>query len=857
MTLEKLLEQNPLDAKFVLKYLDKNTYNLEFLVPFLKEVSKKVNQGKELSENEYQTLDYLRKSGLITKNNFNEGINEALNKILSLDSDIKNIEKQLNSSKYLNEKDKLFLSNKINSIQYDISKFAAVLSKSIEIDNKSMVKTLSALEASIKESNKSIFEKKPYLEKINEFAKKYTEEGFSENLIIELNDFIEKIEKDGIQIKNVDEISKIFEEEIIRDIKSTYHSELIKELKDLLPKKALLEKDFQEFVSGQKSLEDISDFLKKYNINSENLAKSVNKNIVLSQLIERQLENSSLSPKRQDEILQSIESGNITKIIEELKASENKDEEKIGKLIELTSQVIEKNKLDNAEKIKQEKQLIALQSLNKNLNELSEKIDIKESKNILSTITQSSNFEEATEKMTEKLLDSIFGEGTILEKILNSKAFSKIKGKFGGLLSKLVTTLIAGSLGKLKGLGGKALGMLTGVPALASNGLSLAKTGLMTAGSFLLTNPIGWATLAIGTTVGAGFLYYKYKYGKDKEIIKDLDKRGIVDYNFFGKSYIKDWSAIFMLDDKSLDALIHFDDWNDKTLALLKGIRVLPPKLRALIGNLMHSLPEHFKIIDYKLYVSKLGFNELIKYINKDSFKVLKNILHPESLKYLEQKLVKSKQGKQIIKEATKEELKEKNIGKLSNSKNKLINGITKVGHALEKSTIFGRTIKNTVSFIGGLFNKNEKLINRLEDMGIVDHNLIGNSIIKNWDYIKTLPKEDIKKLIDFDDWDSETKKKLIEIYNNKIKTPYNKDQITKLLNSGMSINRVSAYTGIPIEELKKYKSITKDLSDYNKSSSKESQNQINNTETVVVQNYYQNNERFIDKENLYLSKIY
>ena len=61
-----------------------------------------------------------------------------------------------------------------------------------------------------------------------------------------------------------------------------------------------------------------------------------------------------------------------------------------------------------------------------------------------------------------------------------------------------------------------------------------------------------------------------------------------------------------------------------------------------------------------------------------------------------------------------------------------------------------------------------DKLVNKLEKQGIVEHNVFGDSKILKWGEIQRLPQEDIKKLIDYDDWDEDTLRRLNRIYARK-----------------------------------------------------------------------------------------
>lgn len=59
-------------------------------------------------------------------------------------------------------------------------------------------------------------------------------------------------------------------------------------------------------------------------------------------------------------------------------------------------------------------------------------------------------------------------------------------------------------------------------------------------------------------------------------------------------------------------------------------------------------------------------------------------------------------------------------------------------------------------------------LVYKLNDNGAVDYNRFGNSSVRDWNKVENLPKEDIGKMIKFDDWDKDTTNKLNQIYDSK-----------------------------------------------------------------------------------------
>lgn len=54
-----------------------------------------------------------------------------------------------------------------------------------------------------------------------------------------------------------------------------------------------------------------------------------------------------------------------------------------------------------------------------------------------------------------------------------------------------------------------------------------------------------------------------------------------------------------------------------------------------------------------------------------------------------------------------------------------------------------------------------DALIKRLDDKGVVDHNYLGNSEVKDWNKIDQLPLSQIQALKKFDDWSPQDDKRL------------------------------------------------------------------------------------------------
>jgi len=71
----------------------------------------------------------------------------------------------------------------------------------------------------------------------------------------------------------------------------------------------------------------------------------------------------------------------------------------------------------------------------------------------------------------------------------------------------------------------------------------------------------------------------KTKNDKPGNVVADLVRAGTAEYNIFGNSTIKDWPALQKLDYESLEKVLAFDDWGDKTKRSILGIMNSKKKL--------------------------------------------------------------------------------------------------------------------------------------------------------------------------------------------------------------------------------------------------------------------------------------
>lgn len=118
---------------------------------------------------------------------------------------------------------------------------------------------------------------------------------------------------------------------------------------------------------------------------------------------------------------------------------------------------------------------------------------------------------------------------------------------------------------------------------------------------------------------------------------------------------------------------------------------------------------------------------------------------------------------------------------------NKVIDGAEKLGNkANEVSIDVGQGLTNTYSPDGKVINvdgereqnwhgttpsnvqkTSRTLMNELNDSGVVDYNWATQSQVKDWNKVEQLPKEDVQRMIKFNDWDNQTMERLNQIANN------------------------------------------------------------------------------------------
>lgn len=86
--------------------------------------------------------------------------------------------------------------------------------------------------------------------------------------------------------------------------------------------------------------------------------------------------------------------------------------------------------------------------------------------------------------------------------------------------------------------------------------------------------------------------------------------------------------------------------------------------------------------------------------------------------------------------------------------------GLVDEKNASSAISSFGNTIASPLKSIGSSSNSNG-LVDQLEQAGVIDTSLIGDSQIRNWDAIKQLSPQQIKDVLGYNDWDSATEDKL------------------------------------------------------------------------------------------------
>jgi hypothetical protein len=60
--------------------------------------------------------------------------------------------------------------------------------------------------------------------------------------------------------------------------------------------------------------------------------------------------------------------------------------------------------------------------------------------------------------------------------------------------------------------------------------------------------------------------------------------------------------------------------------------------------------------------------------------------------------------------------------------------------------------------------DESKKVFDQAEDDGVVEHSVLGDSTILNWEAVKLMDSDSLQALIDYDDWDGKTKSRLEQI---------------------------------------------------------------------------------------------
>ena len=356
----------------------------------------------------------------------------------------------------------------------------------------------------------------------------------------------------------------------------------------------------------------------------------------------------------------------------------------------------------------------------------------------------------------------------------------------------------------------------------AASGLASGAAG---AASFLATNPIGWAIDAVIATGAATYGLYEGRYGRQKALINKLSKAGIVDYNFFGKSKILRWDVVSKLSLDQVSQLLSFDDWDDKTKARLQ--QLVAEKTKTTLnadkqGKLILKTKKDFnKFLKHrdKELRKKEGFlgywggrtmNEtktifgatltggglLTGYNPKDiwfynqlqnagviSFSVLPFAesevedwnavlkLTPVQIEKL-LKLNWDKKTKARLREILNTRLKQKyhTTGDVDKYIKSIKEHKIKLGHQKEYN-LGHRNIMQRIA--DATFNPfGNDVVDLLMRKGAIVHHFLGNSEItkKGWELISKLSPKQIAQVIDFNDWDQETKTRLVSIMQSKLK---------------------------------------------------------------------------------------
>ena len=333
-------------------------------------------------------------------------------------------------------------------------------------------------------------------------------------------------------------------------------------------------------------------------------------------------------------------------------------------------------------------------------------------------------------------------------------------------------------------------------------GSLIGGVGLGTAGKFLLkTVKIGGPLAAVYAGV-SGIL--DNNYGREKKLIEQLDKVGVIDYNWFGKSVIKRPDIISKLPLETLTQLLSFDDWNDKDKQFLQNLVTQKTKQRVTNDTQMKDIVKneeaYNKLIKQRINENKekqgalsyytglvassaahavdevLTLGGLFSSITSDDKKLYYQLERAAAIRFSTLPFIESEiRDWSLIEKLKPEQIKSLLKLNLSDEDRKRLQMILNT-RAKQKNALYREQIKKydrAHKVNKKILEKHAKMsaadvVEELEDKGIVDHNWLGNSEIKDWKKVERLDIEQIKKLIKFNDWDDETKKRLQNILQAK-----------------------------------------------------------------------------------------
>ncbi len=434
-------------------------------------------------------------------------------------------------------------------------------------------------------------------------------------------------------------------------------------------------------------------------------------------------------------------------------------------------------------------------------------------------ISADNTLEGIKEAKENDIIDAEVLQNSFLKKIMMNT--NKLVKFFS--LDGLKTLITRGGNTATAGGSDASLGALLGT---ALSGLSIG--GLLKYGTKFIK---GGGPLAVASLGISGIM--SYGYGREKKLIEEFDKLGIIEYNWIGKSQIKDYKTIAKLPLEQLTQLLSFDDWDDKDKQFLQNLVTLKTRQRVnkdtQMKDIIKNEKEYQKIIKQRINENKnkqgkfgyytgiittslthavlddvLTLGGLFSSINSKDKKLYYQLERAAAIRFSTAPFIISEiRDWALIERLKPEQIKSLLKLNLSDEDKKrlqmLLDIRKKQKNTIEREQIrkIDKNIKiNKTALARHARMSAADIVAELEDKGIVDHNWFGNSEIKDWDAVKRLDKEQIKKLIEFDDWDNETKQHLQNIYQAKIGKQIANDRSARtninVLTSKMDKNKIS-----------------------------------------------------------------